>query len=481
MQHIDEYTLEMYVLGTKAVAGRREEIERHLAVCHGCRSLVEKMRGFYREADKAVEEVSREGAKAEKALVRAKKALMPLYADAGPVTPAYRPVTTMQRFQYFVRRHPVVAGSGAVACMIVALFAFMLPQRKIPEALEIDHAYPNVKTGRLEVYGAHGNLLWAIPSYAISSVDKEDPFRFRNFVSQVSVADLDGDGDKEVVTTLPLWNESVSESLRVFSGMQRLVWSRGFDRHTTYKAKTYTSHQFHPGSMLVLPGAKPGHREIFVTCALSYSPSMVARLDDNGTELGSYWHFGQLQIREFEDRDRPSGQLLAYGINDTPDDSQTEFPFVALLDPSKIVGPAKSTATPGFLHLPLSRAERYYVAFPLTDMHRILLTNASVTSVAQDSDSVLAIDVRGAFRDGEFVVPDFTYYLNRRMEVVQVKSKNPTDRLHARLRKEGKITSVMGPEYLEDLRRGVQYWDGKAWKERPTAVSHPTEVAIEKK
>jgi hypothetical protein len=473
MQHFDEHTLEMYVLGTRAVAGRREEIERHLAVCHGCRTMVESMREFYRAADKAVDDISLEEGKAEKSLARAKRSLTPLYADAGPVGPPHRPVTTMQKFQYFVRRHPVVAGSGVLACMIVALLAFLLPPRKPPEAVEIDHAYPNVKTGRLEVYGAQGNLLWAIPSYAISSADKEDSFRFSNFVSQVSVADLDGDGRKEVLTTLPLWDESVSESLRVFGGMRKLVWSRGFDRQTTYKAKTYTSHQFHPGSMLVLPGTKPEHREIFVTCALSYSPTFIARLDADGVEIGSYWHFGQLQIRELEDQERYSGQLLAYGIDDTPDDSQNELPFLALLDPSRIVGRAQSTATPGFAHLPFSRAERYYISFPLTDMHRALQTNASVTSVAQESDSVIAIDIRGAFRDGGFIVPDFTYYLNRRMAIVQVKSKNPTDRLHARLRKEGRITSVMGPDYLEQLRRGARYWDGSGWRDTPTIVANP--------
>jgi predicted anti-sigma-YlaC factor YlaD len=45
MHHIDEHTLELYTLKAEEVAERVDEIEAHLEECHGCRALVEEMRG----------------------------------------------------------------------------------------------------------------------------------------------------------------------------------------------------------------------------------------------------------------------------------------------------------------------------------------------------------------------------------------------------------------------------------------------------
>ena len=40
--------------------------------------------------------------------------------------------------------------------------------------------------------------------------------------------------------------------------------------------------------------------------------------------------------------------------------------------------------------------------------------------------------------------------------------------LHRRMEEEGKVTRKVDAQYLEDLRQGVEYWDGKRFVRKPT-------------
>jgi len=51
MTHIDEHTLELFVLGAKEVQRRKKTIEAHLKKCEGCRTLVRTMTEFYANAE----------------------------------------------------------------------------------------------------------------------------------------------------------------------------------------------------------------------------------------------------------------------------------------------------------------------------------------------------------------------------------------------------------------------------------------------
>ena len=51
MTHIEEHTLELFVLNAKEVRSRRKSIEAHLKKCEGCRTLARTMAEFYANAD----------------------------------------------------------------------------------------------------------------------------------------------------------------------------------------------------------------------------------------------------------------------------------------------------------------------------------------------------------------------------------------------------------------------------------------------
>lgn len=51
MQHVDELTIEMLVLGAPGIQRRRAEIMAHLCVCHGCGDLYVEISKFYAELE----------------------------------------------------------------------------------------------------------------------------------------------------------------------------------------------------------------------------------------------------------------------------------------------------------------------------------------------------------------------------------------------------------------------------------------------
>jgi predicted anti-sigma-YlaC factor YlaD len=49
MNHIDEHTLELFILHAESVEGQRSEIEAHLAECRGCKDLADEIASFHTE------------------------------------------------------------------------------------------------------------------------------------------------------------------------------------------------------------------------------------------------------------------------------------------------------------------------------------------------------------------------------------------------------------------------------------------------
>ncbi len=59
------------------------------------------------------------------------------------------------------------------------------------------------------------------------------------------------------------------------------------------------------------------------------------------------------------------------------------------------------------------------------------------------------------------------------MKILRVKSNNDIDRLHDLLVNEGKLTGKLDQSYLDALKDGVRYWDGKEWRKQVTMVQTP--------
>lgn len=481
MQHFDEHTLELYVLASGSLKVSRSRIERHLKVCHGCRETVEELMAFYKAFGEELTQSAGRPVVSSAAIVQRTHRLQRL-PDAENDTIALRPITTLQRIYAFARRHPFTAAGTGV--MIVAAMAGVLLvgiRNPFRDTNPWYHNY-NATTQMLEIFNRENELLWNWPLGDATTLYETEGNR-RSVLTLVK--DLDGDGVNEVITILTPPKESSlpvysgGQSIRVLSGNGKVLQQREFNGENfrafgrEYEGKLTITSLIGVGDF-----DGDGANELLALGSTGRSPVCILRLDQHLRELGRLWHFGALFSYQWIDLKGDGKKDLSYvGINEIHDTEMRLPAFFMVLDPAKISGVEQSSAMNlevrgqhGF-GVPVSRAERYYVEFPRTDIESAM--NFSINGYGTrilDRQGEFSVAIASSKPGDEHYEVGFEYYFRYDMTVDRVRFGTPVPGVHQRLVSEGKITGRFDESYLEQLKRGVKYWNGKAWEERATAV-----------
>ncbi len=470
MNHIDEHTLELYALKADEISGRVDEIQEHLSECHGCRALVEEIVQYYDELKLEMQKLPEAELSTEQAIVRRQIHLKPYYEKFAP--PAhYRPNTPLAKMFYFVRYHPVAVGISSFA--IVGLLGWFLndairsftAEKKITDT-NPSYTYINSAAEKLEIFNKNHDLLWSIPTpEATSNLTAE-----QNKKTTV-VTDLDGDGKNEVVTVLNLLGgDQVNRNvLRIFSSDKQQAREISFGRAIKFRDRQYQS-DFLSQSLLVEDFGNTGNKEIVVSVNNIRSPSFISRLDNKGNVIGEYWHFGQCTRIHTIDLNGNGKKEIALSVtNDLNDTTHKEFPAVIVLAPEKIVGQTESSCTPGF-GFPKSEAEVFYIGLPRTSMDDAqAVYGAATPTLNYTEDKILTVQTRNGNNEG-FPPFAFDYIFSSDMKIATVKSMNNTDAVYTSLVQKGKLTGKIDQAYLDNLKNGVRYWDGKEWRKEWTRI-----------
>jgi hypothetical protein len=464
MKHIDEHILELYVLGSEEVRKQRAAIERHLGQCPGCSSIVEEMRRYYEDADLEYDQHPRESSTPDLALKKRETDLNPLFtAVSMPV--AQRTRRGMERFGWYVRQHPVRSVVGGFMTLgVFALAASLAVNMVFKNRALVSYNY-NPGANTLEGLNGRDEVLWSKPSEDVKSiVEGEHVHQYRKTI----LTDLEGSGSNEVITTIPIWDEqnSVYEAgLRVFEADGTIRFQRDFARPVHYMNRQYPP-LFRGEALLALNASHSNAKELFVAVNNNRSPSFLARFDDQGELLGEYWHFGFLpKISELAMEPGRRPFVILYGCNDTEDSTNRTFAAIVIIEADKLRGKTECSATRGFGY-PASEAEVFYIRLPRTDISDALeATEGVIYRMPGDS-------TEARFYVSSTNQPGLEYVFSNTMVIRDVMPYTGFETVHAKLRSEGKVHSRLGPEYLERLKRGVRYWDGKEWRKEVTRVKH---------
>jgi hypothetical protein len=475
MNHIDEHTIEMYVLGSELVTERRGEIEAHFKECHGCRTLAEQMEEFYQKAEEGLEEVNLERAKS-KALVRLRAGLPTMQEPYG--FPAhYQPNTPLAKVFYFIRRHPVVVGASGFA-MIAAVGWFLNDFIKSDSKENIitdknpSYAHLNTNSAIIEIYNQENQLLWGLPSKFIYQLT---PKEFEKTGQKVVITDIDRDRKNDILTILPLGDKSESTvPLTIFSSEGKLIREISFNENIQFYSTKYDG-RLSCQSFICDNFDKSGRKEIFVVTNSGRSPNIINRLSNDGTILGQYFHFGTGNIQSVQiGQDR---KIVFLGQNDVGEPDSLSYAVMCVLDPIKIIGKTEASESRGF-SLPLSSAEMYVIRFPLSDMNIIWNTHAYVHNLKEseiNNKNTYTLWVGGTYGAsglGTGGNPTFEYIFDENFKIIDVKYDSETLRLRQEYMNQGKLHGTFDHAYIEHLKNGVRYWDGKEWQKEPTTVKH---------
>lgn len=457
MLHIDEHIIELYILNAAETASRRGEIEAHLRECHGCRSMADEMRIFHEKLGEEVATTSSDERATVTSLMRFEAGLTPFFERIGSPVP-YRASTITGKFRHFARKHPIKTTIGSFGLAAVMAIAGMFVTPLITKDTNPSYIFPNTTSDRLEVCNRQGDILWKLPVMDLrKEVEKMTTFGIPRMV----IYDLDGDGENEVVTTYKFPSDTTDlQKLRILDGDMKSIREIGFTRSFKYQDRTYTPF-FNPSSLTIQPTGPNNSPEIYVSAGnVGRSPSFLTRLTNRGEIVGEYWHFGSFMIHPIRNDKEGQLSLLLTGVNDQDDLIKPNFPFVALLDPKKIIGTSSSSATPGFI-IPRTNSEIWYLRFPHSSIDNALMIPPGSSDLETAGANLLQFKIPSSASNQ--LTYRFYYFFDFDMNVLDVKPDNTTEQVYAELVRKGTLSGKIDEKYLNNLKQNVQYWNGNKW------------------
>ena len=450
MNHFPEHILELYVRSSPEVAGQQTAIEQHCAECFSCSEMVREMQEFYHAAETTTKLLDAAGTESNALVMEAQ-------IRNRPIPQAYVSQSLPVRMVRFVRRRPATSSFfGAV----VLLFGY-LSFSTVTHSSKGGPAYHqfNVEDNSVEVFDRSDNRLWKLKlnSDAKGLKQLEESY----FSVRVIEFDLNQDGIKEVVIIPPVMNDAdIRGSAKIFTANGERSGDLSVPFRDIHFGTLKYDRDFYPSVMV----ADQERKNLFISYTNGRSPSIIARYGNDGTLLGTYWHYGQLNSIVFFDVDRDGKkELVLSGINDTEDDTKRSFAVTMILDPEKIIGNTECSATNGF-GLPSSNSEHMIIRYPNPEIILDAPVNLIAKTSAFPSEKDLRVITDAVYDKTQIAIE---YFFDSTMTVHDVKFSAQTLFYHSTLFNEGKLKQPINDAYTRSLLQSVLYWEGNEWKIDP--------------
>ena len=465
MEHPSEHSIELFVLRAPQEDSERDQIVAHLKECSGCRSLADDAEAFYGELH--VEMLNRPAGSAHpsRSLVAAPRRIPEIF-DMPFREGRLSRVIPHGPLRRFVRAHPFVVGGGGLAllgaCVALILTLEFKPARDLNPVTVIE----NGSQSTLDAYNRAGERLWSHPVPHLDRYIRQEESEGRKLLQ---VADLNGDGRNEIITSLPVSPGATEDDavLSILSEQNTVIRTIKPGEPVTCRGRMYPD-DYRICGFGIGDFSGTGKNEILILSNHLHSPSILSRYDGLGRRLGTYRHFGSLYmmgVNPVAVGDRK--EFVLYGGSDSEEGKYTAV--ILGLDPSRITGDGESSFSGGF-GLPRSPAELQYARIPPTEVARAYGLQVRILST-----KALPLQDGPGFRVVVTTWPDtlpiyFEYIFRTDFSTVEVKSTNETKQLFDRLAPRHLVAGSFFDDYMKVVAAEVRYWDGSRWQARPAAL-----------
>ncbi len=460
MIHIDEKILELYLLGAAQTKEQWAEIEVHLKECSGCAALYQEMKGYYDE----VEGLQAERAEANKEALTLRSMIVRVPPYHAHMPREYVPATIPARVVLFVVRHYLISSASLFALVIAALL-FLSPGTNVKD---LNPSYARAKEEFLVAYNKEGAEVWR--EHIGPGYDEKSGIYFNpEHPEQVAaVVDIDGDGKNEVISIFGwIGNRLPLSSAIICYGSDRSErWKYVFHGPIKFGNTEYSDdYKFH--LMTVGDYARDGNLEVIAVAGHeSWLPTAVVRLDArDGSLLSTYWHPGVLERFAHKDIDGDGFEELFFACKNGSYGKASLIVF----DPRKMEGyaPLLKNDIPQGIGI---GTEKYYVLFPASDIEKLWAEPSQAVDVRISNEGITEVSVHEQAQGTG--AGELHYFFDSSMKCIKVLGSNGFIGMHSKLELEGRLTRKIDDKYYEELRKGVQYWDGKQFVHEVTMNKH---------
>lgn len=291
-------------------------------------------------------------------------------------------------------------------------------------------------------------------SFQVKSVNPESSIRM---LPSLIIRDINGDNKAEVLFGTRIRGCAGRADLHCFDHRGRELWAYKMGKEIKFGSRTYTD-DYMIGGFDTYDQDGDGRLEILaVGLHRPDWPTQVVILSSSGNVLAEYWHCGQINDFEFIDVDEDNRKdIILAGIN-----NEYGKGCLVAFDPDKMGGISPQISdefkSPG-LH---PGSEKFYLLFPRTD----------VDILSYPVESIAKIDLRnGKYLSAETTVTALYYILDNRLDIKDIIASHRFMQMHNEALQEGKISSTLDEQFIENLKKGILYYDGQGWTSSPTPV-----------
>jgi hypothetical protein len=476
MEHPTEYVIEQFVLNAPEIWGRELELSAHFSECESCSLLADDIRRFYADAASLIAQAGRPGRDPVRLPVRLHGVPADQLDDFLPIPSPSPPVTFSHHLLTVVRTHPARSLVSTFSILAAAVLATLLLSRAGSDTNPA-YASVNMRDGIVTVLNRQNNVVFSspwttvIPNFADPTLENIVAERLKR---QILVVHPPGASANVVVTSLNLgrraWEDEHPQVRLVDGGQVELRTLPAPSGSLTFRGRTYTL-DMRPITVVQCAETPEGVTEIATKYSGARSPHAIQRADIQGNILGTYWHFGQMDIVRGDLDSSGRGELLLYGVNDVDDYKRAGMPILCVLESASIVGECEASASRGF-GLPVCAGERCYLSFPVPPAIAMAGRRVGVQSVARlPGHQWSAFVSEDPVSESIAAIVGYNAILDSSFRAVQIKPNTALIDLHRHLRDEGKLPP-MTDAYLQALVLQVRYWDGEIWRNHPSGVAH---------
>lgn len=461
MNHIDQQTLELYVLGEKRALALQDEIEKHLDGCAGCRELKARMEDLHESF--ATRMRTYEDDQSGDLLPRRLRHSLPSTRRLTPLQEVRStfsaPNSRTRALVLAAKRHPVAA-TVSVLCMLALIVSFGVLYYK-GKTIDANPAsyHVNTATNKIEFTNREGESLWQLGTYSAELEDLERVNTSRARFKRIILFDLDNDGKNEIYSMMRDSRErDPVRSLRVFDGTGVEQHTQGWDlTGFRFREFSYT----HSPELTWIQDIQGQPRSIFAKWGQRRSPMVMVRYGVRLEQVGTYWHFGNLDGGYEQDLTGDgNNELVLCGYNDVDDHLKTRKFIVMALDPQRIVGQRESSASRGFGY-PRTNAELFYVSLPSLNIFSTHTLNRSVQLESFQGENTIRVLVDDSTPGLQH---NIEYVFSKDFKLLDIKWNTGLRELISKLNREGKTDAVFDQGLINRLKSQVEWWNGERWQ-----------------
>jgi hypothetical protein len=456
MKHLEENIIELYVLGYLENTEERKAIEKHLKECHGCQASYQEIADYYAD----VEHLQEQRLKASPQALTVRRMVTRFQTFQETLSPRNIKPTLPAKFVFFVLRHPAISSLSFTAIVFASLILGITNFKH----KDVNPEYARAKDEFLVVYNKSGEELWRKHigiGYDWEKLRAQEPVLDPD--NYLQTVDVDGDGKKEVIAIFGMLSEGQPKNaIYCYTSDGDERWTYRFNRQMTFgNSVFYDTYMY--GNFIIGDFDINGSIEIVaVVYHGGWYPTAIIKIDaSEGKLLNEYWHSGN--IHRLINRDLNNDGIEEIIV--TGENNGFNLASVFVLDPRNFQGhsPAPEEYTPKDV---LMGNEKYYLLINRSDLKKYASHKRNrAREMSFTSDGSLIVRMTEEIESTPYML---LYFFSPTLHCFNVDGEDRFVTLHNKYVADGKLPKKIDEQYYEDLRKGVQYWDGGKFLNFPT-------------